>query len=158
MDAVGKSGPFAPLPAQFAGQAITIRCRFYYDPAAKPPADTATGEPAVPGRVVTVNGVEEPVYKPGKGITLPRATYNPNPEFSEEARKKSVEGVVVLSMVVTSEGNTDQIHITHGIGYGLDEKAAEAVSKWKFQPATKDGKPVSVEIAVEVAFHLFHRP
>jgi len=64
----------------------------------------------------------------------------------------------VLTMVVTSEGNTDQIRVTKGIGHGLDEKAVEAVSKWKFQPATKDGKPVSVEIAVEVDFHLYHRP
>jgi TonB family protein len=158
MDAVRKSSPFASLPAQFGGQAISLRCRFYYQPASKPPGDAATGLATGSGRTVTVNGVEEPVYKVGKGITVPRTTYNPEPEFSEEARKKGIEGVVVLTMVVTSEGNTDQIKVTNGIGHGLDEKAVQAVSQWKFQPATKDGKPVSVEIAVEVSFHSYHRP
>ncbi len=160
MDAVRKSGPFAPLPAQFGGPAISIRCRFYYEPSSKPPVDEATGEPAGSGHTVTVNGVEEPVYpvyRVVRGITPPRVTFNPDPEFSQEARKKGIQGTVVLTMVVTSEGNTDQIRVTKGIGHGLDEKAVEAVSKWKFQPATKDGKPVSVEIAVEVDFHLYHR-
>jgi TonB family protein len=110
-----------------------------------------------PQRTVVVNGVAEPVYQTGKGVTMPRVIYNPEPEFSEEARKKQIAGVVVLSMVVTSEGNTDQIKVTHGIGHGLDEKAVEAVRKWTFQPATKDGQPVSVEIAVEVDFHLYNR-
>lgn len=91
MDAVRKSGPFARLPAQFGGQAISLRCRFYYEPASKPPVDAATGEPAGSGRTVTVNGVAEPVYKVVRGITLPHATYNPEPEFSEDARKQGTE-------------------------------------------------------------------
>jgi periplasmic protein TonB len=66
-----------------------------------------------------------------------------------------IEGVVTLDIVVTSAGKTTQIRVLQGRGYGLDQKAIEAVSRWKFQPATKDGTPVSVEIAVEISFHLY---
>jgi len=61
----------------------------------------------------------------------------------------------MLSLVVTPEGNTTDIKVTTSLGSGLDEKAIEAVRQWKFEPATKDGKPVAVKVAVEVSFHLY---
>lgn len=113
----------------------------------------AQGEPA---RTLIVNGVAEPIYRSGsKGITVPLRTYSPAPDYSKEARRRKIEGVVTLDVVVTSAGKTTQIRVLQGRGYGLDEKAMEAVSKWKFQPATKDGTPVSVEIAVEISFRLY---
>ena len=157
MDAVRKAGPFAPLPAEFSGQSVSVRGHFFYEPEAR----ALNAEPTQQNgsdHEVTINGVTQTVYRVGKGVTAPRITYNPEPEFSDEARKKKIDGVVTLSMVVTSEGNTDQIKVVKGLGHGLDEKAMDAVSKWKFQPATKDGKPVSVEIAVEVDFHLMKGP
>ena len=105
------------------------------------------------GLTVLVNGVREPVYKAGNGVRPPRPLYQPEPELSNEARKRKIQGVVTLDVVVTSIGKTTQIRVLQGRGYGLDEKAIEAVSKWKFQPGTKDGVPVSVEIAVEFDFH-----
>jgi TonB family protein len=123
---------------------------------------TAQEEPAKtpppPPSTVVVNGVTEPVYKPRDGVTRPRATYSPAPEFSEEARKKKVQGTVVLDLIVTSAGNAAQVRVVQSQGYGLDEKAVEAVSKWKFDPGTKDGKPVSVEVPVEVDFRLQQHP
>jgi len=110
-----------------------------------------------PARTVMVNGLPEPVYHVGKGITPPRPTYSPQPEYSEEARRRKVQGTVVLAIVVTSAGDVAQIRVTHGRGYGLDEKAIEAVREWKFRPAMKDGAPVSVDVAVEVSFHLYQR-
>jgi len=107
-----------------------------------------------PEENIVVNGVSEPVYGVHDGVTPPRAIYSPPPEFSDEARKRKVQGVVTLSAVVTSAGHATRIRVLQSQGYGLDEKAVEAVSKWKFKPATKDGKPVSVKIAVEVDFHL----
>jgi TonB family protein len=119
------------------------------------------GEPAKtppPAETVVVNGVTEPVYKVRDGVKPPRAIYSPEPEFSEEARKRKVQGVVVLDIIVTSAGKAVQIRVVQGPGHGLAEKAVEAVSQWKFEPATKDGKPVSVEIAVEVDFRLQQHP
>ena len=112
-------------------------------------------EQSQPSRTVMVNGVAEPVYRTGKGVSIPRATYQPSPEYSDKARKRKIEGIVMLSAVVTSTGGVSDIHVTKGLGYGLDEKAVQALSRWKFEPAMKDGKPVSVEIVIEQNFRLY---
>jgi TonB family protein len=87
--------------------------------------------------------------------TPPRATYMPGPEYSEKARKKKIEGAVMLSLVVGKDGVARNIRVTHSLGYGLDEKAIEAVQKWKFTPAMRDDQPVAYEIAVQVQFKLY---
>jgi TonB family protein len=120
--------------------------------------EPAKTPPTSPASTVLVNGVTEPVYKVRDGVKPPRLVYSPEPDFSEEARKRKVRGVVTLSVVVTSVGKTTLVRVLQGLGHGIDEKAVEAVSKWKFQPATKDGKPVSAEIAVEVDFGLYQHP
>jgi TonB family protein len=105
---------------------------------------------------VEVNGVSEPVYRMGlRGMTIPRVTYNPSPEYTEKARKRKLNGVVLLSVVVTSAGDVTNVQVKQGLGSGLDEKAIEAVRKWKFQPATKDGKPVSIQLPIETDFRLY---
>ena len=84
-----------------------------------------------------------------------RTIYAPEPEFSEEARKAKYQGVCTLSLVVRSDGRPSDIRVLSSLGMGLDEKAIEAVKNWRFEPAMKDGHPVSVQIAVEVDFHLY---
>jgi periplasmic protein TonB len=95
------------------------------------------------------------VYKVGAGITPPRATYAPNPEYSDKARRAKVNGIVIVSLIVTPEGNTRDVQIVQSLTPDLDKKAVEAVKKWKFQPATKDGEPVAVRIKVETDFRLY---
>ena len=58
-------------------------------------------------------------------------------------------------MIVDPNGTPQQVKVTRKLGMGLDEKAIEAVRKWKFEPAMKDGKPVAVQISVEVNFRLY---
>jgi periplasmic protein TonB len=94
-------------------------------------------------------------YKVGGGVQAPRAIYAPDPEYSEEARKAKYQGVVVLWLVVGPDGRPRDMRVQRGLGMGLDEKAVEAVKQWKFEPATKDGKPVAVQINVEVNFRLY---
>lgn len=110
------------------------------------------------GPTVLVNGVSEPVYRVRDGVKPPRVIYSPGPEFSDEARLQKIEGTVTLDIVVTSAGKTALIRVLKTLGYGLDEKAIEAVRTWKFHPATKDGKPVSVNVAVQVEFRLGQHP
>ena len=95
------------------------------------------------------------VYKVGGGVTAPRVIYAPDPEFSEEARKAKYQGTVVLWLVVGQDGRTHNIRVQQTLGMGLDEKATEAIRRWRFEPARKDGVPVAVQINVEVNFRLY---
>ncbi|HUS18855.1 MAG TPA: energy transducer TonB [Terriglobales bacterium] len=95
------------------------------------------------------------VFRVGGGVSAPRTIYAPDPEYSEEARKAKYQGVVVLHLIVGPDGRTRDIRPMRTLGMGLDEKAIEAVRAWRFEPAKKDGQPVSVAINVEVNFNLY---
>ena len=99
-------------------------------------------------------GPKEEIYKVGNGVTAPRTIYAPPAEFSEQARREKYQGVVTLSAIVNSTGTVASLRVISAAGMGLDEKALEAVRQWKFKPAMKDGKPVAVQIAVQVSFSL----
>jgi len=95
------------------------------------------------------------VFRPGLGVSAPRAIYDPDPEYSDEARKAKYQGRVVLSIIVDPSGRPKNIYVARSLGMGLDEKAIEAVQKWKFSPGMKDGYPVAVQVNVEVNFRLY---
>lgn len=100
-------------------------------------------------------GIGGGVYTVGGGVSAPRATYSPDPEYSEEARKAKYQGTVVLWMIVGPDGKPHDVRVMRSVGMGLDEKAIEAVRTWRFDPARKDGHAVSVQISVEVDFRLY---
>ncbi len=89
------------------------------------------------------------------GVTSPRPIYTPDPEYSEEARKIKQQGTVVLWVVVGADGRVRDVRVQRSLGFGLDEKALEAVRTWKFKPATVDDRPVAVQVNVEVRFRLY---
>ena len=95
------------------------------------------------------------VFAMSREITAPRAVYDPEPEYSDEARRVKHQGVVILSLVVDQQGRPRDIHVARSLGMGLDQKAIEAVSKWKFSPGVKDGIPVAVRVNIEVSFRLY---
>ena len=94
-------------------------------------------------------------YHPGGGVSIPKVVFAVDPEFSDEARRAKYQGVVVLSVIVDAQGNPQHVHVIRQLGMGLDEKAIEAVKQYRFKPGMKDGKPVPVEINIEVNFQLF---
>jgi TonB family protein len=93
-------------------------------------------------------------YRIGGGVSPPSILYKAEPEYSEEARKAKFQGTVLLFVVVDEKGNPRDIKILRPLGLGLDQKAVEAVEKWKFSPGKKDGKPVPVQAQIEVNFRL----
>jgi len=96
------------------------------------------------------------IFPAGKhAVTVPEVIYNPEPSFSDEARKAKAQGVVVLLLVVGKDGLPHGIRVGQSLGMGLDEKAMEAVGRWRFKPATLNGQPVATQIAVQVEFHLY---
>ena len=86
---------------------------------------------------------------------LLRPVSTPDPEYTEEARRAKSQGTCILWLIVDAEGHPRDIRVVRGLGFGLDTKAIEAVRQWRFQPAMKDGKPVNVQISVEVGFRLY---
>jgi TonB family protein len=100
-------------------------------------------------------GIGGGVYHVGGGISAPTAISSPDPDYTEEARRAKKQGTCILWLIVDSTGRPRDIKVARGLGFGLDAKAVEAVQKWRFQPALKDGRPVDVQISVEVEFHLY---
>jgi protein TonB len=99
-------------------------------------------------------GIGGGVYRIGGGVSTPVAIYRVEPEYSEEARKAKFQGTVVLSIVIDEHGMPTQFKVVRPLGLGLDEKAIEAVQKWRFKPGYRDGKAVAVLATVEVNFRL----
>jgi len=100
-------------------------------------------------------GVGPGIFHVGEGVSAPRPIFTPEPEFSEEARKAKYQGVVVLNIVVGTDGRVHNPRVVRSLGMGLDEKAMEGVKTWKFDPSKKDGRAVAVEMNIEVAFNLY---
>ena len=95
------------------------------------------------------------VFHIGGGVSKPVVLYSVEPEFSEEARKAKFSGNVEVYLWVDENGSPSHIRVVRPIGMGLDEKAIEAVRQYKFKPAIKDGKPVKVDLYIDVNFQIF---
>ncbi len=100
-------------------------------------------------------GCCEGLYAVGNGVSMPRAIYSPEPEFSEEARRVKLQGEVTLLATIGVDGLPRNLTVVRSLGMGLDEKALEKVRTWRFDPARKDGRPVAVQMNIIVNFHLY---
>jgi TonB family protein len=131
-----------------------LRSCYYYDPEnvairlAKPASPiTSMTEP-----IVTENGQ----YRIGGRVSVPIVLHSVDPAFSEEARQAKHEGVCIVSLMIDTQGNPQDIGVARSLGMGLDEKALEAVRQFKFRPALLDGiTPVPVRMTIEIKFHLY---
>lgn len=104
------------------------------------------------------NTPDSEIYHIKKDDVLPpRPTYTPEPEFSEEARHARFQGIVVMKVVVNKTGNIVRIKLEKALGKGLDENAMEELKSWRFEPATRNGQPVAVEMNIEVSFNLYSK-
>ncbi len=91
----------------------------------------------------------------GGSVRPPSVLYSVEPEFSEEARKAKFSGNVQVYLWVDENGNPSHVKVVRGVGMGLDEKAIEAVRQYKFKPALQNGKPVKVDLYIDVNFQIF---
>jgi protein TonB len=94
-------------------------------------------------------------YHTGFGVSAPRKISGPEPEYTDKARQEKLQGTVTLRLIITPAGTTRDIKVEKSLDPGLDQKAIEAVSQWKFAPAMKDGHPVGALINIQVAFKLY---
>jgi TonB family protein len=96
------------------------------------------------------------VYKPGNGVSLPQVVKQVKAGYTTEAMAQMIEGVVVLDVVVLSDGTVGDVTVTQSLDavYGLDQEAIKAMKQWQFKPGMKDGKAVAVRVAVTMNFTL----
>ncbi len=158
---VHRPDPLLPMPVTvaFDTSAIRIATSAIGDPFSK----FADGDLGMTGR----NGIGDgccqgvgdshgrtPGFSGGAKITPPELIYKVEPEFSEEARKAKYQGMVVLTIEVDAGGRVRNPRILQHLGLGLDERAMEAVSRWRFRPGLRNGQPVETEAVVQVTFQL----
>jgi TonB family protein len=93
-------------------------------------------------------------YTIGGRVSAPTVLFKVEPEYSEEARKAKWQGTVVLTVIVDEMGRPNHVSVLRSLGLGLDQKAIDAVSQWRFKPGQRDGKAVPVIATIEVNFRL----
>ena len=89
------------------------------------------------------------------GVKAPRALHTPDPKYSKSAKKQGIQGTVTLSVMIGTDGKAHDVKVVKSLEPSLDANAIEAVKKWKFAPATKDGRPVSVAMRLEIDYKLW---
>lgn len=95
------------------------------------------------------------IRKIGGGVLPPRLVNQTEPNFDEYARANKIAGNCLISLILGTDGIPSHLIIERPAGAGLDEEALKAVQQYKFDPATEDGKPVAVQLNIEVNFQIF---
>ena len=111
---------------------------------------------AAPVPMVSFHAQPDQVYKAGPGIAMPVVVREVRPNYTAEAKRNRIQGSVWLGVVVQPDGTVGAIEVTRSLDtkYGLDDAAVAAARQWEFKPGTKDGKPVPVEVTLELTFTL----
>jgi periplasmic protein TonB len=100
-------------------------------------------------------GTGDGIYHVGGGVSAPLVLSSVDPEYSDEARRAKYTGIVVVSLVVDAFGMPQRVHVIRHLGMGLDEKAIQAVQQYRFKSAEYQGRPVPVEVNIEVNFQIY---
>ena len=146
MDRVGElQAPPAPQPSQGTGTGGGIGS------GAGTGNGSGTGSGVGPG---TGGGTGGGPYQPGSGISPPTLTREVRATYTEEARRRAIEGDVVLEIVVRRDGSVGQMRVVRSLGAGLEQRAIDAVRQWRFTPSRRHGEAVDVVVEVAVEFKL----
>jgi protein TonB len=96
------------------------------------------------------------VYRPGNGVESPRLLRSVRPNYTAEAMRAKVQGVVRLEGVVLPDGSVGDLKITRSLDpvFGLDQEAIKAAKQFRFVPGTRFGEPVAVLVSFEIEFTL----
>ena len=139
-----------PMPRSFLGFRMTLA-------AGVVAAATVMTMSAVP-IAAALEAQAQKVYKSGedKDVTLPQVVKEVKPQYTAKALQAKIQGTVWLSAVVLPSGDVGEVAVVKSLDkeHGLDDEAIRATRQWKFKPGTKDGKPVPVEVTIELTFTL----
>jgi protein TonB len=95
-------------------------------------------------------------WRPGNGVTWPRLVREVKPNYTPDAMRAQVEGMVELDILVLADGSVGRVNIVRSLDarFGLDQEAINAVRRWRFDPGRRLGKAVATRVAVELSFNL----
>jgi TonB family protein len=132
------------------------------------PASTSTPIPdqTAPAKPPCINPDASGNYHVGCGVTPPKILNQSQPNFPEDARRQNISGTVTLSLLVDTQGNPENVHVTKSIAdtvakyqraaaLTLDQAAIDTVKSYIFKPAMKDGKPVPITLNVTIGFEAY---
>lgn len=117
--------------------------RHYFDPAVEWPADGLSGVTVYPSLGLT----NQP-----RDLTAPQVQHKVEAKLTSFAERDRVQGNMLLRIVVDAEGVPRRIYVVRPLGYGMEGRGVEAVAKWRFTPAMKDGKAVAAGVVVQLDF------
>jgi TonB family protein len=134
-------------------------------------------DPRLEGRVIYTMAIQMPnvtsysgswmvwfaerLPEPGAPLAIvrpPLPRHKVDPAYIRSAVDDGIQGVVRLAAVIGKDGRVDQIEMLSGIDARLDQSAEEALGKWLFEPALRDGAPIAVDAVFEVPFRLAPKP
>lgn len=90
----------------------------------------------------------------GKEVKAPVVTNRVEPVYAEEYRRLRISGIVILELEISETGEVGAIRVIKSLAPDLDVAGVDAVRQWKFQPATRDGKPIAVLFNLTINFKL----
>ena len=98
---------------------------------------------------------KESSFRVGHSVSAPRVIHHRDPKFSAAADQVKWQGIVALKLIVDQTGVPKDIRVVRPLGCGLDAEAVRTAELWRFKPAENDGRPVAVEIALEMDFRRY---
>ncbi len=101
-------------------------------------------------------GTGDEGWSPGKGVSWPRLVREVKPNYTPDAMRAQVEGMVELEILVLADGSVGRVNIVRSLDarFGLDQEAINAVRRWRFDPGRQSGKAVATRVGVELSFNL----
>jgi TonB family protein len=95
-------------------------------------------------------------YRPGSGIESPMVLREVKPQYTADAMRAKIQGIVVVECVIQADGTVDNVRVVKSLDptFGLDQEAVKAARLWRFVPGKKQGQPVPVLVTIELAFNL----
>jgi TonB family protein len=94
------------------------------------------------------------VFKPGSGVRVPTVLKEVKPQYTTAARDADIQGIVTLDCVVEPDGSVGDTRVVKGLDPELDKRAIAALKQWRFKAGELDGRPVAVQVSVEITFAL----
>ncbi|NYF79261.1 TonB family protein [Granulicella arctica] len=129
--------------------AMPAMWQHYFNPGLGWPQDALTGQ-----TIYALNGLPNQA----KDVTPPSVLHKQDSKLTGEAEKDRVSGVLQLRMVVDAQGVPQRIEVARPLGYGLDERAVEAIARWRFTPAMRGGQPVAAAMLLNYSFEVAAPP